>query len=399
MTKKKGYALVVIGGGPIGLSTAYHASKRGLRTLVIEKFGYFNDDGSSAGASRQFRLQYQQRYMSELVIAAQDYWADLQLHATRPLIQQVGSLWFGDPALSSQEGGIQAAMATMDALSIPYRPLASAAEIQATYPFRGLPPDYSGFFQANGGIIDLKSCERALYDASLSSGWVDFHGWETVTGITSGSTIEISTDKGSYSADKLALTAGAYSNELLGHLGLAVDLDIWEMSSAYYRKTDPALQLPTWFVFQKPQDTSLFYGFPEVDWSFPGYLRVAPDIPDRILKDPKERSSVPSDRSLALNSAFVRDHMIGLDPTPHFTSTCLIALAGNSEELLLDYAPGSRSQTARIVVYTGGWAAKFIPILGEMVNQMLERSVDTFEFGKFKIDRSNFAIEWKESGP
>ena len=63
--------------------------------------------------------------------------------------------------------------------------------------------------------------------------------------------------------------------------------------SAYFRKTDAGLQLPTWFVFQNPQETSLFYGFPEVDWSYPGYIRVAPDIPDRILKDPGKRTGVP----------------------------------------------------------------------------------------------------------
>lgn len=72
------YDLIVIGGGPIGLSTAYHAAKRGLRTLVLEGAGFFNDAGSSAGASRQFRLQYSQPYMAELSVAAQTYWADLR---------------------------------------------------------------------------------------------------------------------------------------------------------------------------------------------------------------------------------------------------------------------------------------------------------------------------------
>jgi glycine/D-amino acid oxidase-like deaminating enzyme len=98
------YELIVIGGGSIGLSTAYHASKRHLKTLVIERYGYFNNNGSSAGASRQFRVQYAQAYMAELALASQGYWDALQLHTFEPLIGGVGSVWFGDPSLSSQEG-------------------------------------------------------------------------------------------------------------------------------------------------------------------------------------------------------------------------------------------------------------------------------------------------------
>ena len=100
----------------MGLSTAWNASKRGLRTLVVEQFGFFNNLGSSAGASRQFRLQYAQQYMAELALASQSFWSELQNLTRDTLVTQCGSLWFGDPALSSQEGGIQAAEDMMDAL-------------------------------------------------------------------------------------------------------------------------------------------------------------------------------------------------------------------------------------------------------------------------------------------
>ena len=61
------YDVIVIGGGPIGLSTAYHLSKRNTRTLVLEQFTFFNQLGSSAGVSRQFRMPYPEEYMVKLV--------------------------------------------------------------------------------------------------------------------------------------------------------------------------------------------------------------------------------------------------------------------------------------------------------------------------------------------
>ena len=397
MTDK--YDLIVIGGGSIGLSTAYHAGKRHLKTLVIERFGYLNDSGSSAGASRQYRVQYAQTYMSELALAAQGYWDELQRHTFEPLIGGVGSVWFGDPSLSSQEGGIAAAIATMEKLGIPYTPL-DARQIESQFRFKDLPDDYTGFFQEHGGIINLKATQAAMYNAAENSGQVDFHEYETVTNIEprENGCIVVSTKSAAgenvYKADKLAITTGPYVNEVLAHLDLSLNLDIWEMSSAYYRKKDPHINFPTWFVFQKPQSTSLFYGFPEVQWAHPGYIRVAPDIPDSILSDPSQRSGKPSGKSLALNSEWVKHHMEGLDDRPQFTATCLIALSNNAKELLLDYLPDRTPGHRKIVLYTAGWAAKFIPILGEMLLQLLEKDRQFFEFGKYKIDRSNFNIQW-----
>ncbi|MEL6813237.1 MAG: FAD-dependent oxidoreductase [Cyanobacteria bacterium J06598_3] len=392
------YDLIVIGGGSVGLSTAYHADKHNLRTLVIERYSYFNNSGSSAGASRQYRVQYSQPYMTELALASESYWNELQRQTFDTLIGLVGSVWFGDPSLSSQEGGIQAAMDTMDKLHVPYTPL-NVEQIEQ-FGFKDLPCDYSGFFQGNGGIINLKATQAALYNVAKRSGLVDLHAYEQVTNIEprQGESVVVTTRDAEgehvYHTKKLAITAGPYVNEMLAPLDLNIGLDIWEMSSAYYKKKDPTVNVPTWFVFQKPQNEQLFYGFPEVDWANPGYIRVAPDIPDRIISDPSQRTGIPSPKSIALTSAWVQNHMVGLHEEPQFTSTCLIALAQNKEELLLDYLPDNITNARNIVVYTAGWAAKFIPILGEMVLQLFESDCDFFEFDNYKIDRKNFKIKW-----
>ncbi|MDJ0630510.1 MAG: FAD-dependent oxidoreductase [Rhodobacter sp.] len=393
---KKEFDLIVIGGGAIGLSTAYHAGKRGLRTLVLEQYGVLNNNGSSAGESRQFRLQYAQRYMAELSIASVEYWAELQGYSQKSLVRQNGSLWFGDPALNSQEGGIDAAEKVMDDLHIPYTKL-DAAGIEANFPFKGLPKDYSGFFQGSGGIIDLKATEEAAFDAALASGNVDIHEYEPAGDIRSNNSggVIVDTDRGSYSAAKLAICTGPYVNDTLKPLNLSLGIDIWQMSSAYFAKSDPGVMLPTWFVFQDPSDSALFYGFPEVDWAHPGYIRVATDFPDKILSDPSQRTFVPSPKSLALDAQWVGDHMMGLDSTPRFTSTCLIALAQNSNrELLLDYTPAWGTPNENIVTYTAGWAGKYVPILGDMIVRMLLEPSTALQYGNYEIPLRHFAIDW-----
>ena len=170
------------------------------------------------------------------------------------------------------------------------------------------------------------------------------------------------------------------------------------MSSAYFAKAKSTTKLPTWFVFQNPSDSALFYGFPEVDWAHPGYIRVATDFPDIIISDPNQSTYTPSPKSLGLDAQWVADHMVGLDPTPRFTSTCLIALAQNSDrELLLDYTPAWGASHSNIVTYTAGWAGKYIPIMGDMIVRMLCEETESLTYGDFTIDLKNFAIDWPTS--
>lgn len=49
------YDYIVVGGGPVGLSTAHNLGKAGKKVLVLEQFMYFNQAGSSGDFVRMFR--------------------------------------------------------------------------------------------------------------------------------------------------------------------------------------------------------------------------------------------------------------------------------------------------------------------------------------------------------
>ena len=131
MSGTKFYDLIVIGGGAMGLATAYHASKSQnvSNVLVLEQYAFYNELSSSGGSSRQFRLQYEEDYMAKLVLAAIPYWDELQAHTDITLRTKVGSLWFGAADVQSSEGQINAARNVLDQLNLPYQNLC-AAEIE-----------------------------------------------------------------------------------------------------------------------------------------------------------------------------------------------------------------------------------------------------------------------------
>lgn len=55
MTAGEAVDVVVVGGGAMGLATAWHAATPGRRVVVLERFGFGHGRGASHGGERIFR--------------------------------------------------------------------------------------------------------------------------------------------------------------------------------------------------------------------------------------------------------------------------------------------------------------------------------------------------------
>jgi glycine/D-amino acid oxidase-like deaminating enzyme len=383
---KAHYDVIVIGGGPIGLSTAYHLSKRNSRTLVLEQFTFFNQLGSSAGVSRQFRIPYPEEYMVKLVKQSIPFWDELQSLTPTQLRDKVGTLWFGDPAVHSTEGNIGQAEKALKAENVPYTTL-TAAEIERKYDFRNLPSTYTGLFQPDGASIDLKATIQTLYNWNLASPVVEMKDQAPVTHIAQRQNkFEVTTPLGTFISEKLVLAPGPYANSIFHLLDFHIAATYWNMASAFYKKAKPDIQYPTWFVFQNPvgENGNQFYGFPEVDWNYPGYIRVASDFVMKALDSPEQRTLVPNPKELGFTAEWVKEHMTGLEPVPEFTSTCLVALSKiPNKELLIEFAPPYVPNHKNIVLYATGWAGKFVPILGKILSDLALDGHTPFDISHF----------------
>jgi glycine/D-amino acid oxidase-like deaminating enzyme len=387
------YDVIIVGGGPVGLSTAYHLSKRNTRTLILEQFTFLNQLGSSAGVSRQFRIPYPEEYMVKLVKESVPFWDELQSLTPVPLMDKVGTLWFGDPAVHSTEGNIGEAEKALKAQNVPYTKL-TAPEIEQQYHFRDLPSTYTGLFQAEGASVDLKAAILTLYNWNLASPFVSMKSEAPVIHIEQKqNTFEVVTPQGTFVSKKLVVTPGPYVNSVIHLLDFHIQATYWNMASAFYKIRQTDLHYPTWFVFQNPvgDNGNEFYGFPEVSWNYPGYIRVASDFVIQPLTSPQQRTFVPNPKELAYTAEWVKNHMTGLDPTPCFTSTCLVALSKiPNKELLIDFAPPSVPNNKNIVIYATGWAGKFVPILGRILSDLALDGRTPFDISHFATGSTYF---------
>ena len=401
MSAANEYDVIVIGGGPIGLSSAYHLSKRRARTLVLEQFTFANQLGSSAGVSRQFRIPYPEQYMVKLVKQSIPFWDELQSLTKVPLLDKVGTLWFGDPSVKTSEGNIAEAETALKAEGVSYTTLDREA-LEKQYPFTGLPEPYVGLFQDQGASINLQATIETLLAYNQNSASTTIKDNAPVTDIvrTDGK-FHVTTPLGVFSAAKLVLTPGPYANSVFHLLGFHIEATYWNMASAFYKVKDPTVKYPTWFVFQKPQgdNGNEFYGFPEVSWNYPGYIRVASDFVIKPLDSPEQRTLVPNPRELAFTADWVRTYMKGLNPEPEFTSTCLVALSKiANKELLIDFAPPNVPGNKDVVLYATGWAGKFVPILGRILSDLALDGRTEFDISNFQTGYKYFKVFDKAAG-
>ncbi|MFM7357240.1 MAG: FAD-dependent oxidoreductase [Sediminibacterium sp.] len=326
-----------------------------------------------------------------MVLQSERYWAELQSHTSKNLLERVGTLWFGDPSVKSTEGNIGEAEKALDALKVKYTKL-NSKEIEQMYHFKNLPSTYEGLFQADGASIDLKATLETLKYLNMHSKYVTLKEDAPVINIKQiGKLFEVSTPDGKYVSEKLVLVPGPYVDEVTKLLHFSTSVTYWNMASMYFKKKNPDINYPTWFVFQNPKGNNgnEFYGFPEVSWDHPGYIRVAPDFVMKPIDNPSQRTSKPNTEEIKYTCEWVKNHMTGLDPTPHFMSTCFMALSNiKNKELIVDFAPEYVENHQNIVLYATGWAGKFVPFMGKILSDL---TLD----GKTKYDISHFQLGHK----
>lgn len=368
MTDSRSFDVVVIGGGPVGLSTGWQAAARGQRTLVLDRHGFFNEQSGTSGAERHWRLQYTQEDLFRLTLETLPMWRRLEGLAERKLIHAIGSLWFGDVEVETNEGQIAETARMMDKLDLSYDWL-TAKEIERRYGFANLPGHYEGFLQRDGGTIDVRGTLAALYGLAQQKNCVLRGGERALELHPDGDGVTVRTDRETYRAEKVVLATGAGTNDLLSPLGLTLDVKLYEMALVSLRRRDENTDFPFWFVFQRPteEDTNLFYGFGRNPWSPSDLVRLGPVFEVNPVQSPDQVSGRPDPRHVERLTSWVSRHVPALDPVPAHTSACLAVLPGDPRrQFFLGSARDLVPDGERIVVYGSGWGFKFVPLLGEI---------------------------------
>ncbi|MBH1924860.1 FAD-dependent oxidoreductase [Serratia ureilytica] len=369
--------VIIIGAGPIGLAAAWNYARehRDHKVLVLEQHALFTQLAGTSGEERHWRLQYSELEIFRLTLEADKLWRQLEQQADRKLIHRIGSLWFGDADVWTNEGQIRQTMLSMDEMRLPYERL-TMREIERRYGFTGLDSNYEGFLQQDGGVIDVKGTLASLYSLASEAG-VEFQFQQYVKAVepdARGATVL--TTQNRYRARKVLVASGPGSKKLLRQLDIELALSTYEMACiSMLRSQRLGANDPFWFAFQPPveSDSNLFYGFPPNPWSVNGFDRLGTDFE----VDPITEANAPGYRAnpqhVERALEFARRHMPFLEPDKqHSAASCLAVLPTDpARQFYLDSAKGRCHGGEHLVVSAGGWAFKFTPLMGQICADLL----------------------------
>jgi sarcosine oxidase len=251
------YDTLVIGLGGMGSAALYHLARRGRRVLGLDQFAPPHDRGSSHGGSRIIRLAYYEHpsYVP-LLRRAYELWGALESETGRPLLQVTGSI---DVSTDADEI-FPRSLESCELHGVPHEVL-DAAEISGRFPGYRFPREYFALYQPDGGILDPEECVAAHLTAAHAAG-ADIRLNEAVTALeVHGGGISVRTAHGEHTAERVVVTAGPWTGELLPDLAaLAVPE---RQVVGWFTPLDGGAFAPERFpVFNVQVEEGRYYGFP-----------------------------------------------------------------------------------------------------------------------------------------
>jgi sarcosine oxidase len=159
--------VAVVGAGIAGSSAARYIAIKGHDVALFEQFGLGHDLGSSHGNSRIVRRAYPDAFYTECMEEAYPLWAELERHADRRLLNEVGLMYFG----SSMAPDVVSMIANLKDLAVPYE-IYGLQQVQDVMPGFNLANDEIGVFTREAGWVDAKASVEANISVLRSLGGV-----------------------------------------------------------------------------------------------------------------------------------------------------------------------------------------------------------------------------------
>lgn len=371
------YDVIVLGVGGMGSAACFELARRGRRVLGLEQYAPAHSRGSSHGQTRIIRTAYYEHpdYVP-LVRRAFDRWYELEQLTGRHLLTACPCANIG-PADGELVAGMRAA-ATWHGL--PVEEL-TAAETARRFPAFRFPDGYLGVTESEAGFLYVEECVRAHIDSAVSLG-AEVHAeepareWKATAG-----GVEVTTDRGTYRAARLVITAGAWATKLLADLGVPLtvmrQVQLWFDVSANLR----TFRRGVFPLFIADVPGGPFYGLPAIDRFG---LKVARHYGAPPLPNPDGVNWEPTPDDVPPVRAFLEAYMPGVVGPMTRGVVCMYTVSPD-RHFVIDVHP--RFPQVAVACGFSGHGFKFAPTVGEILADLAEHGKTPHRVGLFSATR------------
>ena len=371
------FDVIVAGVGGMGAAACFHLARRGLRVLGLERHDIPNTRGSSHGETRIIRLAYSESpaYVP-LLRRAFELWRDLGETVDERMLYTTGSIDAGPAGSGLYEGSLASCLEhglRHDTMS--------GAEVNRRYPGYRLPDDHLCLLQPDGGfVLPERSIVAHVTMAQAMGAEIRAHepalGWDQLPG----GGVKVRTPRGEYEAARLVLSPGAWIGDLVPTLrNVAVPE---RQVLGWFQPRHPGWFGPDVFpVGNLDFDEGRYYLLPA--WRVPG-LKVGlyhhlgeTGYPDQLRRD------ITADDEAVLRRCVTR-YFPDADGPVMALHACMFTNTPD-EHFVIDGLPGA--EEVLVVSACSGHGFKFVPVVGEIVADLVSTGRSRFDLSMFRLDR------------
>jgi sarcosine oxidase len=239
--------LLIIGGGVMGLFTAFHASRRGQSVVVLEKGRIGDPATASYGYTRSFRNDYLDPLYARLAHEAFGLWQAFERETGARVLVRCGCLNIAKRSVTLDLGATYAerSHATLQKLGLATESFDGAA-LQTRFPY--LDADL-GRLDVDAGVVDLPAVRRALTAALEERGVRVLEGVATEAIAREGGGFRVATGAGGGGGAPLVVAAGHGTNDVLARLdGCTLQVPITKDRPSEAKYLAPPAHLREWFT-------------------------------------------------------------------------------------------------------------------------------------------------------
>lgn len=350
---------IVLGLGAMGSGACWALARRGASVLGIEQFGIGHSRGSSHGDTRIIRRSYFEHpdYVP-LMGRAYELWNELEQAAGATLLIRNGLLLAGLPDGEVITGVRRAAQQHHLALQS-----LTAAEARREFPAFAIPDEYDVIFERDAGFLAVESCVRAMADRAARLG-AEIHANERVLGWTSdGKLARVTTDRQTYTAKRLIITAGAWSGQVLSDLGLS--LRVQRKVQLWLGTTDDRTHVQSGFPVFCFVTNGFYYGFPSLDGQS---MKIAEHSGEEFVASPDTLDRTFHPRDAQRVQEFAQRHIRGVTTEVQRYSVCMYTMSSDGN-FIIDRHP--QHENVAVAAGFSGHGFKFAPLVGEVLADLV----------------------------